>query len=75
MKVSELLETTGEYTVVEFASRKKRFAGTRKECIAWIQKYDEDHDKYVDMRVIDPSGNDDMDWETKPALQRKYKTD
>lgn len=73
MKVSDLFEGA-DYTVKVWATGKTMFCGSFKSCVAWIKNYDESHKKYNDLRIYDPSGKEDTSWQTKPALQHKYKT-
>ena len=57
-----LIEATGKaYTVIIDKNKKQIFADDRETCIRFIKGFDDGCPKYIDLRLVDPSGNED-DW-------------
>jgi len=52
---------TRAHSVIRKSDAKKLFSDTREACIAFIKGFDKGSPKYVDLRLIDPLGNED-DW-------------
>ncbi len=58
----KLIEASGKaYSVIRFSDKKKLFSDDREACIRFIKGFDKGSSKYVDLRLIDPSGQED-DW-------------
>ena len=58
----KLIEAANKaYSVIRKSDSKKLFADSREECIAFIKGFDRGSPKYVDLRLINPSGKED-DW-------------
>lgn len=47
------------FSVIKQEDKKKLFSGTRAECITFIKGFDSGSPKYVDLRLMDPSGKED----------------
>jgi hypothetical protein len=56
----KLIEAAGKaYKVIVFNGKKEIFADDREACIRFIKGFDKASPKYVDLRLIDPSGKED----------------
>lgn len=52
-------EADGRYSVIRFSDGKELFSGGRTTCIRFIKGFDLGSSKYVDLRLIDPYGDED----------------
>ncbi len=56
----KLIEAAGKsYHVIRFSDKKKIFSDTRENCIKFIKGFDKGSPRYVDLRLLDPSGQED----------------
>jgi len=57
MKLNEVKNE--KFFVLRHTDSKRLFVGTRTECIAFIKGFDSGSPKYVDLRLMAPSGKED----------------